>query len=690
MRKLIIVESPTKAKTIAKFLGTKNYTVLSSQGHVRDLPASQMGIDTEHDFAPKYVIPPKARKTIKTLKESAKSASEVILATDEDREGEAIGWHIGQILDLDPATTERIVFHEITKSAIEDALKSPRHIDMHLVEAQQARRIVDRLVGYKLSPFLWKKIYRGLSAGRVQSVALRMIVEREDERRKFVSAEYWKIVAHCAQKGKSELFDAELSAVNGKKLDKLAITTGEAAQQIIDDVQGMAFIVEQVENKETVKNPLPPFTTSTLQQEAFKRLGFSSRQTMMLAQGLYEGKDIGTGGSTGLITYMRTDSLNLSAQSLASAREVIGDRYGKNYLPVTSRHFKSRSKNAQEAHEAIRPTDPHIMPESITSHLSAQEFKLYNLIWRRFTASQMAQAIFDSSKATIVVSGKSDAYQFKANGSVLKFDGFLAVWPTKSTDVTLPKLSSHEELDVHDIEGKQSFTQPPARYSEATLIKVLEEYSIGRPSTYAPIISNITSRGYVGRDDEKKLYPTEIGEKVNMMLVQNFPDVVDYHFTSQMENNLDEIAEGKKEWVNVLSDFYGPFEKNLEEKYKAVKKETTVEETDEICPLCGAQLVIKQSRFGKFYACSKFPECRYTKSIQDVLAVKCPKCETGDIVAKRTKRGKVFYGCSNYPQCDFALWDKPTGEKCPLCGSLLVEKGKKVKCSNKECSYTQG
>jgi DNA topoisomerase-1 len=691
---LIIVESPTKSKTIQRFLSS-DYTVLSSFGHVRDLPISTLGVDTEHDFEPHYVIPKKARPHINELKEALKKSDGVILATDQDREGEAISWHLVQALGL--PDSKRIVFHEITKSAIEKALENPRDIDMNLVDAQQARRVLDRLVGYKLSPFLWKKIAKGLSAGRVQSVAVRLIVDREREIEKFIAEEYWSVEARLRQRGTdaeqergtdAEVFTASLYKKNNEIIHEHGIKTKEEVDKILKDLEGVEYKVNKIERKEARRNPLPPFTTSTLQQEASKKFGMPSKLTMSIAQALYE---------RGHITYHRTDSFNLSEQSLASAKQFIQKEFGEKYYSL--RKFKTKSKGAQEAHEAIRPTSAQKTPESLK--LDSRQQKIYNLIWRRFVASQMAQAIFDATTVDILT---NNDYTFRATGSILKFDGFLKIYPMKFEENKLPNLSEQEILKLIKLIPSQHFTQPPPRYSEATLIKELEKNGIGRPSTYAPTISTIETRNYVEKNEQKKFIPTEVGIMVNDLLVENFPDIVDIHFTAEMEENLDSIAKGEKKWVPIIREFYEPFESLLNKKYKEVQdKQSAQEITDKICPKCGKNLITRFGRFGKFLACPGFPDCKHTEPLEKKnteLGIKCPKCLAGDLVEKRTKKKKkIFYACNRYPNCDFALWDKPvrqaqgkpTGERCPKCDSLMVEKFSKkseqpqLKCSNKEC-----
>lgn len=679
---LVIVESPTKGNTIEKFLGDQ-YKVVSSFGHIRDLPKSELGLDIENDFKPKYIIPLKARKKIKPLKDEVKKASLVILATDEDREGEAIAWHLLEVLDLDKNKNyQRIAFHEITKEAIEESLKNPRKIDMNLVNAQQARRALDRLVGYKLSPFLWKKVVRGLSAGRVQSVAVRLVVEREREIENFVPQEYWTIFATLRESRNNE-FEATLIKIDDEIIPKLGIKTKNEADKILKNLKGAEYQIQNIDKREVKRNPLPPFTTSTLQQEAWQRFRWPSKLTMRIAQDLYE---------KGLTTYHRTDSLNLSNLSLGAAKSFITTNYGENYYQF--RTFKTKSKIAQEAHEAIRPTYPDNTPEKIAGKLESSQLKLYELIWRRFIACQMSKAIFYSTTVDIKAKNqrskiKNQKYIFRATGQVLKFDGFLKVYPMKFKEAELPSLKLNESLHLVRLLSSQHFTQPPPRYNEATLIKALEENSIGRPSTYAPILSTIQERNYIEKDDQKRFRPTEIGFVVNDLLVKHFPEIVDIKFTARMEEELDEIAQGQKKWVEVLKEFYNPFEKRLRLKHQEVLKEDIVKKTKKKCPKCGANLLIRLGKFGKFYACSAFPKCKYTQSLEENnLGIKCPKCKTGKIVEKRTKRRKIFYGCSNWPKCDFALWDKPLKEKCPKCDSLLiVTKRGQVKCSSKECDY---
>lgn len=654
--KLVIVESPTKAKTIKNFLG-KDFKVLSSYGHIRDLPKSTFGIDIENDFEPKYVIPTKARKNLNLLKKEAEKANEIILATDPDREGEAISWHLIEALKL--KDYKRVVFHEITKTAIQNAIKNPLKLNENLSDAQQARRILDRIVGYKLSPFLWKKVARRLSAGRVQSVAVRLICEREEEIKNFKPEKYFTISAVFKD------FESLLTKINNKKLDKLAIKTNQQAEEIIKNLKNAEYIVQKIERKEIKRHPQAPFKTSSLQQEANKKFRFSSKMTMRLAQDLYE---------KGYITYHRTDSLNVSSEALNKAEEIIKEKFGNNYY--AKGFFKTKGR-AEEAHEAIRPTF------QTNLKLDAKQKKLYDLIYNRFLASQMSFAIFDSKKVEI----KADNYTFEASGSTLKFDGFLKVYEMKFKEIELPELQEKQTLKFKKLEKEEHSTMPKARYNEASLIKKLEEYEIGRPSTYATIISTIQARNYVEKNEDRRFAPTEIGQIVNNTLKENFENIVDYKFTAEMEKKLDNIGEGKENWREVIKNFYFPFNENLERKYKEVKTQKPEPEiTDKICPKCQKPLAIKMSRFGKFLACTGFPKCKYAESLKKDLGITCPQCGIGKITEKRTKKGRIFYACTKWPDCDFALWDKPTKELCKKCGSLMVEKGKKTVCSNKDCS----
>jgi len=647
--KLVIVESPTKAKTISKFLG-KDYVVESSYGHMRDLPKGKLGVDTEKNFEPHYIIPRKVQKKVTALKKEAAKADSVILATDEDREGEAIAWHLLHALEVDPKNAKRIVFHEITEDAIKNAIENPRDINQELVDAQQARRIIDRLVGYKLSPFLWKKIRGGLSAGRVQSVVVKLIVEREEEIKAFKPDEYWSITA-LLLRGERE-FEADVSKINDKDIGKLDIKNEKKAKEITLEIEKSDISVASVTKKEAKRNPLPPFTTSTLQQAASARLRLSAKQTMMFAQKLYE---------AGHITYMRTDSLNLSEESLVAAKSFITSEFGKEYAAVAPKTYKSKSKLAQEAHEAIRPTDPSKLPTTIKDE---KQGKLYELIWQRFLASQMPQAVFDATVVEVAAKGDKNIYTLKANGNILKFDGFLKVWPSKITEKELPELEDNDELELKEINPEQHFTEPPARYNEASLVKTLEEFGIGRPSTYAPIISVVQDRGYVEKNSARRFEPTETGEVVNKVLSEHFPQIVDVQFTANIEEEFDSIANGKRKWQAIVETFYKPFNENLEKKYEDVKKEEFVEKTDEKCETCGKDMVVKFGRFGKFLACSDYPECKTTKSLKappQEIGMKCPTCgdKGGEVIIRRTKRGKVFFGCSRYPDCDFASWTNP-------------------------------
>jgi len=676
---LVIVESPTKSKTLQGFLG-KEYKVLSSYGHVRDLPKSKLGVDIENNFEPQYVIPKKARENIKILIEAVKKADITLLATDEDREGEAISWHLVKALKLgEKENYQRIVFHEITKTAIMEAIKNPREINLNLVDAQQARRVLDRIVGYKLSPFLWKKVARGLSAGRVQSVAVRLVVDREKDIQKFIPQEYWTVAVKLKKQNiESSEFEATLIKKDGKLLNKLEIKNEEEAKEIIKNLKKSDYKVLNVDKKEIKRNPLPPFTTSTLQQEGWKKFHFSAKMTMRIAQQLYE---------KGFITYHRTDSLNLSELSLFAAKKFIIEKFGEEYWAGFLRRYKTKSKGAQEAHEAIRPAYAEKDPSSLAEgDLDQHQLKLYELIWKRFIACQMKEGVFDAT--TVDIEAKN--YIFRANGQILKFDGFLKIYPIKYEELELPSLKTDEILKFIKLISAQHFTQPPARYTEASLIKALEEDGIGRPSTYAPVLSTIQERNYIEKDENRRFKPTEIGFVVSDLLVAHFPEIVDIKFTAGMEENLDKIADGEKKWVPVIEEFYKPFEENLKKKYEEVSKNDITEKpTEKKCPKCGSPLLIRIGRYGEFYACSKFPECRHTESLEkNHLGVKCPKCEKGDIFEKRTKKRKIFYGCSDWPNCDFALWDKPTGKICPKCKSLLIKTNRnQIKCSNKECKY---
>lgn len=680
---LVVVESPAKAKTIEKYLG-KNYVVRASMGHLRDLPKSQFGIDVDNDFAPKYINIRGKGDLIKALKKEAKNADAVYLASDPDREGEAIAWHLAYILGLDETKDCRIVFNEITKPAIQEAVKNPRPINLDRVDAQQARRMLDRIVGYKLSPLLWRKIRKGLSAGRVQSVTVKLICDREKEIQSFVSEEYWSVGLKL-RKEKSPLFEAELTSIDG---EKPVIGNETAAMAIVREIEQQALIVQEVKKRQRQRKAAAPFITSSLQQDSSRKLGFTSRKTMMLAQQLYEGLEIGKKGPVGLITYMRTDSTRISEVAQAEAREYIEAAFGKAYLPEKAPIYAS-SKKAQDAHEAIRPTSVNFTPDSLDKYLSKDQLKLYTLIWQRFLASQMMPAIYD----TLSVSIAAGRYGCRANGSQLKFDGFTIVYSEakgkKEKDVLLPELAELDTLTLEHIDPQQHFTEPPPRYNEASLVKTLEERDIGRPSTYAPIIETILARGYVIRV-EKKFEPTELGFVVVDMLEQYFESIVDAKFTAGLENELDEIAEGRIEKNELLGKFYGPFAQTLEHAEEEIGHvELPVEVSDVACELCGRMMVVKQGRYGKFLACPGFPECRNTKPLLKETGVDCPKCG-GSIVERKTKRGRPFYGCKNYPQCDYVTWDAPQKEACETCGSFMLRHFYKngramLYCSNEAC-----
>lgn len=687
MSKLVIVESPSKAHTIKKYLGS-GYEVIASKGHVRDLPAKRLSVDIKNDFAPKYEVMKDKAQLISEMKDAVKKCDEVFLATDPDREGEAISWHLAYILDLPLDSKNRVEFNEITKSGVENGMAHPRAIDLDLVNAQQARRILDRLVGYKLSPFISQKIRRGLSAGRVQSVALRIIVDRENEIRAFVPEEYWTVDAKFIPKGSRKAFPASLHSYNG---EKIKISNEEEAKKVLADLDNADFSISKVKHGTRRKQPAPPFITSTLQQDASRKLGFQSRRTMKVAQELYEGVNIDNIGATGLITYMRTDSLRISNDAQAEAKEYIGNRWGEKYLPKKPRVFKSRS-NAQDGHEAIRPTMVGLEPDKIKSNLTSDQYKLYKLIWERFLASQMAECIHKTTQADIEANG----YTFKASGYKVDFDGFTVLYVEgKDTEdekeTQLPVLEEGMIVRAKEIIPNQHFTQPPARYTEASLIKALEENGIGRPSTYSATITTIVSRDYVRRES-KTLYPTELGEVITTLMKERFPKIVNVKFTAQMESELDEVENGNEEWVQLLRDFYGEFEETLKKaKTEMEGQKYTLEEdrTDYICENCGKPMVYKYGRYGRFIACSGYPECKTVKKVIEKLGVPCPKCG-GDIIVRKTKRGKPFYGCGNYPNCTFASWSEPLNEKCPQCGEMLYKKGgkrPKIVCSTEGCGY---
>lgn len=677
---LVIVESPSKAKTIGKYLGSR-YNVIASVGHVRDLPKSKLGIDIDDNFEPQYISIRGKGDLIKSLKKEASKASKVYLATDPDREGEAISWHLAFLLDLDPEEACRIEFNEITKDTIKEAIKHPRKINMGLVDAQQARRILDRLVGYQISPLLWRKVRKGLSAGRVQSAALKIICDREREIEKFEPKEFWNITAEF-KKGKK--FQAKLAEANGKKI---LVENKAQNDNIIKELNSGEFIVSDVKEKIRMQKPYPPFTTSSLQQDAGNKLNFNAKKTMMIAQQLYEGVDVKGRGTTGLITYLRTDSVRVSDAAKQAAKELIVSKFGAEYS--ANNVFSNKKKDIQDAHEAIRPAIIELEPELIKDSLTADQFKLYKLIWNRFMASQMSQSKSNSMQVNIA----NGIYGFKANGSELLFDGFRRLYNAADDEGAklLPSLEKDEKLKAESLKGEQSFTQPPARYTEASLVKELEDKDIGRPSTYAPIVSTLTERKYVGRE-KKALKPTELGFLVNDLMEEYFKDIVDAGFTANMENRLDDVEVGSQKWKDLISEFYGPFKKELDVADSAIEK-IVVEDvpTGELCELCGKPMVIKAGRFGDFIACSGYPECKNTKPIIKTIGVKCPNCGK-DIVARKSKRGRIFYGCSGYPDCKTVFWNKPTDKRCPECNSILLEKKTKNKnfvCSNENCGYTE-
>ena len=679
---LVIVESPAKSKTIEKFLGP-NYVVKASMGHLRDLPKSQMGIDIEHDFTPRYSNLVTRKKVIDELVSYSDESSAVLLATDPDREGEAISWHLAYILNVDPTSTCRITFNEITKNAVAEALDSPRTIDMNMVDAQQARRVLDRIVGYKLSPLLWKKVCKGLSAGRVQSVAVRLICEREREIQAFVPQEYWTIEGNF-ETPKKEAFTAELTHIKGEKID---ITTESEAQALVDAIGNEDAVVTNIEKRKRSRKAAPPFTTSTLQQDGVRKLNFGAKRTMMIAQHLYEGLEIGSYGHVGLITYMRTDSTRISKEMQAMAKDFILRNYGEEYYPSKPNVYGSKG-SAQDAHEAIRPTSLELTPKMVEPFLSRDELKLYTLIWNRFMASQMAP---QQNESTTIELNVKDDYTFKATGSRVIFPGFSAVYEdVKKEDAPqLPALKKNDAAHTVEVLPEQHFTQPPPRYSEASLIKTLEELGIGRPSTYAPILDTIVSRNYV-ENTNKQFVPTELGFVVVDFLITYFEKIINTGFTRDLEEELDAIASGKDTYVKVLSDFYEVFAQELEDASDVERIEIASMESDEICELCHSPMVYKFGRYGKFLACSNFPECKNTKPITVGTGVMCPKCKEGEIVERKSRRGRIFYGCNRYPQCDFTLWDKPTHDFCETCGSIMVEKTYKngtVKkfCSNETC-----
>lgn len=684
-KSLVIVESPAKAKTIKKFLG-KNYTVKASVGHIIDLPKSKLGIDIENNFQPEYITIRGKGPILKEIRAEAKKAKKIYLATDPDREGEAISWHLCNALKIDEDTPCRIEFHEITKNAIKNAIKKPRKIDKNLVDAQQARRVLDRLVGYKISPLLWKKMRKGLSAGRVQSVATKIIIDREKEITNFVPEEYWSLLLDVESNRKEKFQVKFYSDHSGNK----EIKSEEEVNKIISQIKDQNLIVTDIKLGTKKRNPNLPFTTSTLQQEAANKLGFSTKKTMSIAQQLYEGIDLEKEGTVGLITYMRTDSTRLSEEARQNVYNYLVANVGERYANESPRKAPKKNQEIQDAHEAIRPTDVLRNPDAIKSSLSKDQYKLYKLIWERFVASQMTPAIYD----TIVIELKANNITFKATGSRLSFDGFLKIYSfaTASEEINLPILKVGEKINILKILPNQHYTQPPARYTEASLVKTMEELGIGRPSTYSPTISTILSRGYVEKEGNY-LKPTELGSLVTEILEDYFTDIIDINFTADFENRLDYIEEGKEDWHKLIKSFYDIFEKMLQRAEEDIEEIDLVEESDEICEKCNAKMLIKYGRYGKFLACSNYPECTVTKPIIHKIGVKCPKCEEGEIVERKSKKGRVFYGCSEFPRCRFVSWSKPIDERCPNCNHLLAhkvnKKSEKIICTNKDCKYSR-
>ncbi|MDG3142276.1 type I DNA topoisomerase [Streptococcus suis] len=681
-KNLVIVESPAKAKTIEKYLG-RNYKVVASVGHIRDLKKSSMSIDFANNYEPEYINIRGKGPLINSLKKEAKNAKQVFLASDPDREGEAISWHLAHILNLDPKAKNRVVFNEITKDAVKNAFNEPREINMDLVDSQQARRVLDRIVGYSISPILWKKVKKGLSAGRVQSVALKLIIDRENEIKAFKPEEYWTIDG--AFKKGTKKFQGAFYGLDGKKLK---LSTQDDVKKVLTRIKGDDFTVDKVEKKERRRNAPLPYTTSSMQQDAANKLNFRTRKTMMVAQQLYEGLSLGKAGHQGLITYMRTDSTRISPVAQNEAAAFIADRFGSQY----SKHGNKvkNASGAQDAHEAIRPSSVHNTPEAIASFLDKDQLKLYTLIWNRFVASQMTAAVFDTVKVNLLQNG----VMFTANGSQVKFDGYMAVYNDSDKTKMLPEMAVGDQVKKVLTTPEQHFTQPPARYSEATLIKTLEENGVGRPSTYAPTLETIQKRYYV-KLAAKRFEPTELGEIVNALIVEFFPDIVDVAFTAEMEGRLDEVEIGKEEWQKVIDQFYKPFEKELTKAEDEMEKIQIKDEPAGFdCDVCGSPMVIKLGRYGKFYACSNFPECRNTKAITKEIGVICPLCEKGQVIERKTKRNRIFYGCDRYPDCEFTSWDIPVGRTCPKSGDFLVEKkvrggGKQVVCSNDDCDYKE-
>ncbi|MBP8997702.1 MAG: type I DNA topoisomerase, partial [Anaerolineaceae bacterium] len=691
--KLVIVESPAKAKTVGRFLG-KGYTVRASVGHVRDLLRSELSVDVDNGFTPKYRVPNEKRPVVKELKSLAKEAEEIYLATDPDREGEAIAWHLLEAAQIEPKLSKRVVFHEITDHAIQEAFANPREINMDLVDAQQARRVLDRLVGYSISPVLWEKVRSRLSAGRVQSVALRLIVEREREIEAFNPVEYWSIHAELLPHGKRSKYMTKLAKIDDQDPD---LPNREQVDRYLADIEPAPFTISRIKRSERRRKPSSPFITSTLQQEASRRLGYTARRTMMIAQQLYEGLEVGEGGATGLITYMRTDSTNVAEVAQQEARTFIQQNYGGDFLPEKPPQYKTRAVSAQEAHEAIRPTSVMRQPEKIKEFLSPEQFKLYQLVWQRFVASQMESAVYDTLSVDVTAAGKEHTYIFRASGSTIKFPGFLIVYEEavdedqkseETENIKIPAgLEEGQRQELERLLPEQHFTQPPPRYTEATLVQVLEEYGIGRPSTYAPILSTIQQRGYVVRE-AKRLSPTETGILVNDLVVEHFPDIVDLNFTAKMESELDQVADGKTNWTAVIKEFYTSFEPEVKKAQAEMPvTKTEPEKIGRSCPECGHDLVIRWGRYGKFISCSNFPACRHTEALLEKIGVTCPK-DGGDIVLRKTRKGRIFFACSNYPACDFTSWKRPVELPCPKCGGLLVIANKReVQCTQCQESF---
>ncbi len=696
--KLVIVESPAKAKTVSRFLG-KGYTVRASVGHVRDLLRSKLSVDVDNDFKPQYRVPNEKREVVKELKALAQKAESIYLATDPDREGEAIAWHLMESAEMEPERTKRVVFHEITEDAVSHAFNHPRGIDMDLVDAQQTRRILDRLVGYGISPILWKKVRSRLSAGRVQSVALRLIVEREREIEDFDPVEYWSIDADFLPEGGEVVYRAKLAKINGEDLQMGSKST---VNPILADMRAATYTVDAIKHGKRKRNPSAPFITSTLQQDASRKLGFTAKKTMAVAQQLYEGIELDGQGTTGLITYMRTDSTQISKIASNEVRGYIKAKYGEAFLPATPPKYKTRTQSAQEAHEAIRPTSIYRTPKTIKKYLTRDQFKLYQLIWQRFIASQMTPAIYKTLSVEIIGEGEKDQYLLRTSGSQLEFQGFLYIYEEgkdedkpedeegDSDRIPIDDIKENQRQNLQELYPEQHFTQPPPRYTEASLVQVLEEHGIGRPSTYAPILSTIQNRGYVLRED-KRLVPTETGFLVNDLVVEFFPDVVDTGFTSSLENQLDEIASGEAAWVDVIREFYESFSERLAHAEEAMPEaKAELEKIGRDCPECGHDLILRWGRYGKFISCSNFPDCRYTEPFLEKIGMKCPVCEQGDLVRRKTKRGRTFYGCSRYPECDFTSWKQPVPTPCPHCqGTLVLTNKRHVQCLDCETTFLQ-